>query len=275
MGEIKMRRLPLALVALFAFGGNSWAWGDMGHTVVCEIAFRLAVPDTRAAIRKLIRDDSQFDTFGESCVFPDHPRKRADEHFINLPRDSKGLTSDDCPLADNCLLTAIRNDAAILSSKAARRQDKLIALKFLGHWVGDIHQPLHVSFEDDRGGNNITVSGQCSGNLHSAWDSCLVENAIGEDVSEAASDLIDSITPAMRERWTASDPPDWANESFAIAEAAKTKYCVMQAPSCDAPPSGHVTIDTAYVEANVPIVLEQLQKAGVRLAHLLDKAFGN
>ena len=89
----------------------------------------------------------------------------------------------------------------------------MIALKFLGHWVGDIHQPLHVSFKDDRGGNNITVSGQCLGKkLHLAWDNCLVLAAIGPDVSEAGSDLIDSITPAMREQWTASDPLDWANE---------------------------------------------------------------
>jgi len=125
----------------------------MGHTVVCEIAFRPAVPDTRAAIRKLIRADSEFDTFGESCTFPDHPRKRASEHFINLPRDSKGLTSDECPHSDKCVLTAIGNDSSILSSRSERPRDKLIALKFLGHWVGDIHQPLHVSFEDDRGGN--------------------------------------------------------------------------------------------------------------------------
>jgi hypothetical protein len=157
-----MRRLTLALLVLFGFGGDAWAWGDTGHTVVCEIAFRLALPDTRATIRKMIQDDPQFDTFSESCTFPDHPRKRADEHFINLPRDSKRLTSDQCPQADKCVLTAIINDTKILSSKASRREDKLIALKFLGHWVGDIHQPLHVSFKDDRGGNNITVSGQCS-----------------------------------------------------------------------------------------------------------------
>ncbi len=268
-----MRRLSLALLVLFGFGGDAWAWGDTGHTVVCEIAFRLALPDTRAAIRKMIQDDPQFATFSESCTFPDHPRKRADEHFINLPRDSKGLTSVECPQANKCVLTAIMNDTKILSSKASRREDKLIALKFLGHWVGDIHQPLHVSFVDDRGGNKIAVSGQCLGNLHSAWDNCLVLAAIGPDVSEAVSDLMDSITPAMREQWTASDPLDWANESFAIAEAAKIKYCVMHGASCDSPPSARLAIDDAYIEANVPIVRERLRKAGVRLAHLLDRTF--
>jgi S1/P1 Nuclease len=65
----------------------------------------------------------------------------------------------------------------------------------------------------------------------------------------------------------------WANESFTIAEQAQTKYWVRQGASCDQP-AGKVTIDAAYVAANAPFVREQLQKAGVRLAHLLDAALG-
>jgi hypothetical protein len=118
--------------------------GDEGHKIVCEIAFRLAQPDKRAAVRKLIRSDTEFDTFSESCVFPDHPRKRASEHFINLARNSQGLTSDECPQAEKCVLSAILNDSKILASNSAKKADRLIALKFLGHWVGDIHQPLIV-----------------------------------------------------------------------------------------------------------------------------------
>jgi hypothetical protein len=271
-----MRCFLLAILALVSiFGGNAWAWGDTGHKIVCEIAFRLAQPDTRAAVRKLIRSDSEFDTFTDSCVFPDHPRKRASEHFINLPRTSHGLTSDECPQTEKCVLTAILNDSKVLASKSEKAADRLIALKFLGHWVGDIHQPLHVSFEDDRGGNNITVSGECSGKLHATWDTCLVESAVGTDVSDAATQLVDAITPEMKTRWTASDPRDWANESFALAEAVKTGYCVVHGTSCDMPDSGHVTIDSAYLQANEPVVKEQLQKAGVRLARLLDIAFGD
>ena len=95
-----MRHFLLLLLALMSFCGNAWAWGDEGHKIVCEIAFRLAQPDTRAAVRKLIRSDTEFDTFTDSCVYPDHPRKRAPEHFINFPRDSHGLTSDECPGAE-------------------------------------------------------------------------------------------------------------------------------------------------------------------------------
>jgi hypothetical protein len=100
-----------------------------------------------------------------------------------------------------------------------------------------------------------------------------VPKAVGEDVGEAATDLMKTITPAKREFWTHSDPKDWANESFATAEQAQTKYCARQGASCDQP-SGKVKIDAAYIEANTPIVREQLQKAGVRLAHMLDAAFG-
>jgi len=270
-----MRSLMLATVALGLLCGDARAWGDTGHKIICEIAFRLLQPDTRAAVQMLIQSDMEFATFADSCVFPDHPRRRASEHFINLPRDSKGLTSDDCPQADKCVLTAILNDAKVLSSKAENDADRLIALKSLGHWVGDIHQPLHVSFEDDRGGNNIRVNGQCAGNLHAAWDNCLVLYAVGPDILEAVTDLLAAITPEMKARWGASEPRDWANQSFSISESVRTRYCVMRGSSCDLTDDGSVSITMEYLDANEPIVKEQLQKAGVRLARILDTAFGN
>ena len=135
-----MRLVALAIAALVTLSGNAWGWGDHGHKVVCEIAFRLAMSDTRARIRRLIRNDRQFDFFSDACTWPDHPRRRDSEHFINLPRNAEGLTSDACPLAPKCILTAIENDVAVLSSAAARPVDKLASLKFLA-------LQLHGSFE--------------------------------------------------------------------------------------------------------------------------------
>jgi nuclease S1 len=97
--------------------------------------------------------------------------------------------------------------------------------------------------------------------------------AVGEDVGEAATELLKTITPARIESWTHSAPMDWANESFAIVEQARTEYCIRHGASCDHP-SGKVKIDAAYVAVNAPIVREQLQKSGVRLAQLLDAALG-
>jgi hypothetical protein len=176
-----------------------------------------------------------------------------------------------CAMANRCTGTAIEQDMAVLSSSSASDADKLMSLKFLGHWVGDIHQPLHVSLEDDRAGNNIHVNGECATNMHSAWDTCLVQKAIGSDVSAAVTDLLSSITSGMKEEWGTANPRDWANESFAITRAPATKYCVQHGSSCDAR-SGAVNIDHGYVETNIKIVRQQLQKAGVRLAHLLETA---
>jgi hypothetical protein len=118
------------------------------------------------------------------------------------------------------------------------------------------------------------VSGQCSGNLHATWDNCLVLYAVGHDASDAATNLLSAINPETSSRWAASEPRDWANESFAVSEAVKTGYCVMLGPSCDAG-VGSVSIGVDYLDANEPVVKEQLQKAGVRLARILDTAFGN
>jgi hypothetical protein len=268
--------LRLLVALLLVSGGvypDAWAWGDEGHKVICEIALRLVQPNTRAEIQKLISTDERFNSFSDSCTWPDHPRQRASEHFLNLPRDSDGLHSETCSGAAACVVTAIKKDFEVLSSNNASQVQKLVSLKFLGHWVGDIHKPLHVSFADDRGGNSIAVTGECGSNLHATWDTCLVLKAVGEDVGEAATELMKTITLTKSESWNRSTPMDWANESFAIAEQAQTKYCVRQGASCDQP-TGKVTIDAAYVAANAPIVREQLQKAGVRLAHMLDAALG-
>nr|WP_130212388.1 S1/P1 nuclease [Bradyrhizobium genosp. SA-3] len=192
-----MRVFAILFIGMIALTDRAFAWGDEGHQIVCEIAYRLATVDTRAAIRKLVRNDQEYDTFSEACIYPDHPHRRAPEHFVNLPRTAHELPPEGCPGENPCVLSAIENDSTILGSKG-KPADRLIALKFLGHWVGDIHQPLHVSFADDKGGNGIDVSGLCSGVLHATWDTCLVMKAVGKDVDAAASDLIDTLTPAMK-----------------------------------------------------------------------------
>jgi hypothetical protein len=269
-----MRKMTVlaALLSVLGITSDAYGWGDEGHKIVCQIAFDNVKPSTRAAIARLIQADGQFQSVSDACTWPDHPRKRAGEHFVNLARDASSLTAD-CGVTSPCVVTAIAKDFAVLSSRTATDDDKAASLKFLGHWVGDVHQPLHVSFADDRGGNEIDVSGDCRGNLHSAWDSCLVMEAVGDNVQDAATKLLAAVTTEQIQAWTQSDPKQWANESFKITESVKTKYCVMNGTSCDKL-SGSVKIDQAYIDANVPIVKEQLQKAGIRLAQLLDKALG-
>jgi hypothetical protein len=179
-----MRTLRVAVILTFiatvGSAGTAWSWGDVGHKIICEIAFQELGDQSRAEVPRLINLDSEFSLFFESCTWADHPRKRASEHFINVPRDFDRFTATQCPVASQCLFTAIAGDLEVLRT-ATDDQLKLEALKFLGHWIGDLHQPLHVSFEDDRGGGKIREAGPCSNSLHSVWDTCIILLEMGQD----------------------------------------------------------------------------------------------
>jgi hypothetical protein len=95
--NLRLKAALFALLVLFPISGDAWAWGDQGHKVICELAFRLVQPNTRTEIQKLISTDDQFTSFSDSCTWPDHPCQRSSEHFLNLPRDSDGLHSETCP----------------------------------------------------------------------------------------------------------------------------------------------------------------------------------
>lgn len=267
-----MRYLLLAVAIVVGSCGQASAWGKAGHKIVCAVAFRLAAPATQAEIRRLMRIDPEFSAFEDSCSWPDHPRQRSSEHIVHVPRSSTRLDAD-CPLAGKCVVAAIRHDLGVLAAKSSSDHDKLAALKFLAHWVGDVHQPLHVAFKDDRVGVGIAVAGECAGNLHAAWDTCLVTKTLGNDAARAASEIAGMSTPAGRKQWSSSGPRDWANESLVIARDAATKYCVRRGRACE-PPTGPVVVDAAYVSRNGTIVRDRLVRAGVRLARLLDSALG-
>jgi len=192
-----MRALYLGLLIVFAFCGPATAWGELGHKIVCEIAYRLAAPDARTEIQRLIGTGSGFNTFSDACIGPDNPRTRDTEHYVNLPRDATTIASLNCPF-EICVVEAVDADRKILSNKSNSDAQRLEALKYLGHWVGDIHQPLHVSLRGDSGGNAIDVFGQCSSDMHSTWDTCLVLKTVGGDFGPAATALIASVTPAMQ-----------------------------------------------------------------------------
>jgi hypothetical protein len=278
-----MRVLFLVLAVTLCPIRSALAWGDAGHRIVCDIAFQELTDTARQRVKQLITLDHEFRRFSDACTWPDHPRQRADEHYVNLRRDAAGIGHDKCPLADRCVLTAIDQELAVLSSATASDQDRLDALKFLGHWVGDVHQPLHVSFEDDRGGNDVVAGGLCNGNLHAVWDACIIERGLGTNVAAIARQLRGTITGQQRSEWLASTPTDWANESFAITTSPGVGYCVRTDSGCwyarnrerleHGQPEKAVQVNQAYIEAYAPIVTDRLARAGVRLAGLLNRSF--
>ena len=239
-----MRFLVLVAALAVCHPTGASGFGADGHEAVCEIAYRELPPGAKERVNFLIalETDDRIRTFRESCVWPDFrvpaQRARRPEHYINVPRSWIVIGDPDCHETDRCLFTAIAHDVAVLSARETSDGQKLAALKFLGHWVGDIHQPLHVAYEDDRGGNDILVAGvkgcarKGETRLHAVWDTCIPRDIMQElgvtgagsgDAREAFGKLLHArIAPDRRQAWLASPAPlDWANESLSIARRAE------------------------------------------------------
>lgn len=144
-----------------------------------------------------------------------------------------------------------------------------------------------MSFQDDRGGNQVGVSGGlCSWDLHAVWDLCIIEQGLRGDPYSLARDLLDEITEEDRATWRESGPINWANESFAITISPGLKYRVRTHTGCwyDAvnerldqgkPEKVVVVVDRRDIEINTPTVRDRLVKAGVCLGGLLNQALGH
>ena len=275
------------LIGASLMPSSAFAWGDVGHRVICQIAYEEVKPEIRARVDALVAIDPKFRTFADACTAPDHPHIRSPEHYVDLPRSAKGIeVAHPCPVADRCVISAILNDTRDLAL-SLDVSDQLRLLKSLGHWVGDVHQPLHVSFDDDRGGNLVAIEGPCTkANLHAVWDTCIIEKKIGLDYADIAAKLRAEITDEDRARWV---PPiidvaavvAWANKSSAIAERPDVQYCVQKDDACwyaaDQPEyrggaQRIVTVDDAYLTAQAATVRERLKMAGVRLGAILNTA---
>ena len=275
----------LLAAALLLYSPPTFAWGGLGHEAVCELAFRELDDTARQRVIALIQQDQEFTTFRASCNWPDRHRQRSPEHFVNLPRDATGVDRDECPLAYECVVSAIEEDFAVLASSEATDQEKLAALKFLGHWVGDIHQPLHAGFQDDRGGNRVRTQGSSCESLHTLWDRCIVEERLGMDPLTIVGELQAGITDEQRAEWLASDAVAWANESAAIAREPDVGYCVTTGDSCqyaadnrefdEGEPVKVVVIDDGYLDRHASIARERIAMAGIRLAGLLNRALSD
>jgi hypothetical protein len=266
----------------------AFAWGETGHRVVCQIAYEELLPDARAELNRLLDQDANYDSFAESCLFADSPQRiREQDHFINMPRSTKAITSNDCPMAESCVLPAIRNDVFVLQDSSSTDADKWHAIKLLGHWVGDVHQPMHVAFQDDRGSNSNIAEASVEmkyPNLHAVWDYLIISSTLGDDYQEISGRLQTRISDEQRQAWKYDSPIEWANESFQITIAPTTKYCVQQQGACwyrrnnmlldKGEDWRSIAISDDYLEDHSEVVILRLQKAGVRLARILNQSLG-
>ena len=159
------------------------------------------------------------------------------------------------------VVAQIENDARILGNRKLSDSTRAEALRFLIHFVADVHQPLHAEDNGDRGGNQVRVEiGRERGNLHHVWDQDVVE-ALGP--SAIADDIVRTLSPAERKAWAAGTPAVWANESHTIAR--DQIY-----PPLMGRRALRLPRDYAWREA--PLTRMLLAKAGLRLAFMINTA---
>ena len=263
-----MPRLLLLLCVLVA-AAPARAWNGGVHELICAMAWQQLQPATRQwlnGIQSGARDE--HGDFAQSCSWPDQARLteyRAtyEYHFVNLPRGASGFElARDCAAFD-CVAVAVHRYLHYVVDRAdgdRLRERRAMAVRFLGHFIGDLHQPLHVGYGEDRGGNAIDVSyhGQAT-NLHALWDTDLPV-ALGYGDARAARGLLATQRSADAARWRQGNLAAWLNESFAVAKDAAY------------PVAGDHRLDDTEVARLRPVVALQLQKAAVRLAWLLDEA---
>lgn len=305
--EGSRRRLAAVVGVLLALPtSTAHAWGDDGHRIVCSIAERLLRDADRQTVRSLVRgytqpDGRRYRSLAQGCTFADKARTMArdyrnavkhgdaaearalrgwarfvrfiDWHFLNVPRRSHRVAAGDCH--DDCVLTAIALDRERLGRATLSTGERGEALLLLGHWVGDVHQPLHVSYADDNGGDRIDhVDGgfYTSHDLHAVWDTGIISKARGSrDWWTYARDLAAAIDSAERTSWAQSKAKDWADESYALTTEDGVRYCRWQDETCRG--LGPVrTLDESYQTRFQPVVERRLQQAGVRLAAMISAA---
>jgi hypothetical protein len=247
-----------------ASGLPALAWGPEGHRAVAIIAEKNLKPGTLVAIRALL---GPYDTLAAESVWADDIREEHPEtgpwHYIDIPLSASRLDmARDCREA-NCVVGKIQEFESVLKNKSADPASRRDALKFLIHFVGDLHQPLHCEDNGDKGGNTIQVIffGQPM-NLHSVWDGGILrrEKLFG---LKLATDLESRITSNEKAAWTHGTMADWAMEGHTLA---------VQVAYGKLPHEATPSLGEEYFNAALPIVDLQIEKAGIRLAALLNQA---
>jgi nuclease S1 len=239
-------------------------WWDLGHRIVARVAEQRLTPHTREAVRSILEGQSLAD----ASVWADNIRQYRHDadplHYVNIPLSATAYDPQrHCPKG-RCIVAAIADDERVLSSPASSPVDRAEALRFLVHFMGDLHQPLHVADNHDRGGNQRTVylDGD-STNLHKVWDGQLLEHeglTQPDDYLQVLRREMDTMDLAALERGTVVD---WAMEGHRIA--VEHAYHL--------PRNGR--IGEAYIQANRPIIDHALIAAGVRLAKVLNEVLAN
>lgn len=287
----------MAFIAVSFIGEKTaMAWWETGHQTVGMIAQNHIKPKTKEKIEEILGKNVSLDQISVcpddikfhpvNCANTFHLEKRAETgnwHFIDIPATETNITVPDlqkyCP-NDDCVINQINKEIKTLSDDKTDKFDKQVALMFLVHFIGDIHEPLHCIDDNDKGGNDKTVYLYNAKNhkrlsLHSFWDNILQENLPKENIQpDKLDEILEKELTAKKaetwltgtpdtKAWLVGTPEDWTIESFKIARdviyADYKKY------------DGHYP--KGYEAKLRPLAYQQIEKGGLRLAKLLDDIF--
>lgn len=266
-----MRACFLALICLLGLPSFVFAWGGDGHQIVALIAEERLTPAAKAGIKALLGDANISDA--EIASWADELRRErrstAPWHYVDIPIEAASFDKTRDGRKGNNVIDKIEEFSKVLADKNATKADRIDALKLLVHLVGDVHQPLHCAERNkDAGGNARLVfflERKTAVNLHQCWDSLILLNQKGKiRVAEYADKLNAKISKTEATKWAKGKPEDWANETHKVA--VDSAYAGIPA---DGPPP---KLTPKYIDTSALAIDEQLEKAGVRLAMILNRA---
>jgi hypothetical protein len=277
----------LLLLALL-LPAPAMAWWEYGHGAVGRIAYMSVNPHTRHEIDLLLRQGRLLQTptcsvrtIELASYWPDCIKTLGERfsyasswHYQNVnicrPFDLRA------PCADgNCVSAQIERNVRILADVRIPTRERLMALVFLVHFMGDLHQPMHAGDHGDLGGNRVNVRyGAIGGrtNLHTIWDGYLADRGISQPPGEAAG-ILSVLSPDERTAMALGTITDWSRESWEVSKAA-AYGSLFEDPCADRPADAPAPVMTeAIVQRLIPVVRQQVARGGLRLARLLDEAF--
>ena len=262
------RYVAIMTAALFAAPTPCLAWGAEGHRIIAAIAADDLTPAARMQVEQLLGTDAGVGMV-EASTWADEIRSRrpntAPWHFVDIPVEAQTYDAHrDCGNGD-CVVAQIERDARIVGDRQLAAPVRAEALRFLIHFVGDLHQPLHASDNHDRGGNQVHVLlRRRRANLHAVWDVDVVR-ALGRSPEEIAVRLEHQIAPAQKREWSVGTPEQWANEAHQIARKEIYGHITGQGGT-----DAQIVLPPNYARQERNLTGEQLERAGVRLATVLN-----
>ncbi|WP_404336472.1 S1/P1 nuclease [Sphingomonas sp. MMS12-HWE2-04] len=278
-----MSRILLILAALIGFAAPAHAYWEYGHETVAAIAYRNVTPAVRAEIGKLLARQALLETptcpartIEEASVWADCVKTLGPRfsyaynwHYQNVSICKDFTLKGNCP-DGNCVSAQIERDVKLLKDKSVPVRERVMALAFLVHFMGDLHQPLHAGDRGDLGGNRAkSTYGIFSGeklNLHTIWDGYLAERA-----GTTPPSLIRAYTASERAAVDGGSVEDWSRDSWQVAKLA---YASAHGGEPCGPADQMGTLSEAGIEKLVEPARAQMMKGGLRLARLLNEALG-